>query len=347
LELSVYRDESAFGRLQAEWNDLLAHTSLDTIFLTWEWQSTWWRHLGTRRGPLYILTVRDDGGLVAIIPLYLSNEGSLRTLQVVGCIEVSDYLDIIVQKGREEEVYGILLDWLDGPEAPSWDLLDLCNQPAVSRAHTLLPELVRQRGWRAEVLQEDVCPVVELPAPGTEPGGSAGWEQYLAGLDKKQRHEIRRKLHRLEREAPGSSLRVIEGGPDLSAWVDQFIGLLVMSAPEKQEFMNEEMRSFFHAIAEVASERGWLQLAFLELDGQPAASYFCFDYANEILVYNSGYDAQCSPQLSPGWVLLARLIEHAIAQGRRRFDFLQGDEEYKYRFGGVDSPVYRTLVRRS
>ena len=347
MDLSVYCDESVFGRLRAEWNHLLARTSVDTIFLTWEWQSTWWRHLGARRGPLYILTARDEGRLVAIMPLYLSSEGSLRTLQVVGCIEVSDYLDIIVEKDREEEVYANLLDWLDGPEAPSWDLLDLCNQPAASLAHTLLPDMVRRRGWRAEVLQEDVCPVVELPAPGSEAASSAGWEQYLAKLDKKQRHEIRRKLRRLEREAPGSSLRLVEGGPDLPVAVDQFIGLHVMSAPEKQEFMNEEMRSFFHAIAEVASERGWLQLAFLELDGQPAASYFCFDYANEILVYNSGYDAQRSPQLSPGWVLLAKLIEHAIAQGRQRFDFLQGDEEYKYRFGGVDSPVYRTLIRRT
>jgi CelD/BcsL family acetyltransferase involved in cellulose biosynthesis len=45
-------------------------------------------------------------------------------------------------------------------------------------------------------------------------------------------------------------------------------------------------------------------------------------------------------------VLLARLIQDAISQGRSRFDFLQGDEDYKHRFGGVDTPVYRTLVRR-
>jgi CelD/BcsL family acetyltransferase involved in cellulose biosynthesis len=45
-------------------------------------------------------------------------------------------------------------------------------------------------------------------------------------------------------------------------------------------------------------------------------------------------------------VLLANVIQHAIGLGRARFDFLQGSEDYKYRFGGMDTPIYRTLVRR-
>ena len=46
------------------------------------------------------------------------------------------------------------------------------------------------------------------------------------------------------------------------------------------------------------------------------------------------------PALSPGWVLLAQLIQKAIAEGRSPFDFLQGNEDYKHRFGGVDEAVY-------
>ena len=101
------------------------------------------------------------------------------------------------------------------------------------------------------------------------------------------------------------------------------------------------------AVGDVLAERGWLQLSFLDIGDQPAATYFCFDYGRQILVYNSGYDPQASPQLSSGWVLLSRLIQDAIGQGRERFDFLQGNEDYKYRFGGVDTPVHRTLIHRA
>jgi CelD/BcsL family acetyltransferase involved in cellulose biosynthesis len=354
VDWTLYRDESGFGALEDEWNELLRRTRFDTIFLTWEWQTTWWQHLGRSRGPLYILAGRDDGRLVAIIPLYAIEDAGL-ILQLVGCIEVSDYLDLIVEAGREEEVYHDFLEWLAGPEAPAWDSVDLCNQPGVSLSHTRLPEMAEAAGYRTEVFQEDVCPVIPLPQAGDSPDGAAGaWEAYLETLDKKERHEIRRKLRRIEREAPDAEIRFVDGNgasqDELPAAVDAFIGLHRNSRSDKHTFMTPEMQEYFRAIAAALAKRGWLQLSFLEVGGKLVASYFCFDYngagARDILVYNSGYDPTGVPQLSPGWVLLARVIEHAIALGRRHFDFLQGDEDYKHRFGGVDTPVFRTIIRR-
>ncbi len=367
MELTLYRDETGFAELRPEWNDLLRRSRFDTIFLTWEWQATWWLWLGACRGPLTILAARDNGRLIGIVPLYLSEDAGTKTLQVVGCVEVSDYLDLIIETGQEEAVYSAFLAWLAGPDAPAWDVVSLCNQPAASLAHRRLPELVRAAGWTAEVFQEDVCPAIALPVghpsssegrrpsdedprlqrgDGPSPDQADGFEAYLEGLDKKERHEIRRKLRRIEREAPDAQIRFATGGKELDEDVDRFIALHRLSSRAKDAFMTEEMRGFFHAIAQTLAANGWLQLSFLEIGGTAVASYFCFDYANEILVYNSGYDPEASPQLSTGWVLLSRLIQNAIAAGRSRFDFLQGNEDYKYRFGGVDSPVYRTLLRR-
>ena len=296
VELTLYRDESGFEALRDEWNALLARSRVDTIFLTREWQATWWRHLGAGRGPLYLLAARQDGRLVGILPLYLSQADSIRTLAVVGCVEVSDYLDLIIEAGREEEVYAAFLAWLDGPDAPGWDRLDLCNQPAASLAHVRLPEMARALGWQVETTQEDVCPVITLPRPGD---GEDGWELYLGTLDKKERHEIRRKLRRVEREAPGAHVRIVRGGAELAEAIESFIALHRLSRPDKHAFMTDDMQAYFRAIAGVLAERGWLQLSFLDVDGRPAASYFCFDYRNEVLVYNSGYDPTASPQLSP------------------------------------------------
>jgi CelD/BcsL family acetyltransferase involved in cellulose biosynthesis len=128
--------------------------------------------------------------------------------------------------------------------------------------------------------------------------------------------------------------------------INTFIALHRLSSRDKDAFMDDQMQGYFHALAAMLAEQGWLQLSFLEIEGQAIATYFCFEYHNEVQVYNSGYDPQAYSQLSPGWVLLARLIEDAIRQGRSRFDFLQGDEDYKHRFGGIDEAVYRTLIRR-
>ena len=345
MNFTLYSDETGFAALRGEWNSLLRRSRFDTIFLTWEWQTTWWRTLGATRGPLYLLAARDSERLVGILPLYLTSDAAGRTLRVVGCFEVADYLDLIIEAGQEEAVYRAFLDWLIGPEAPAWDALDLCNQPTLSLAHSRLPELVRERGWLAEVSQEDVCPVIALPRASGEPGFDA-WEAYLATLDKKERHEIRRKLRRVEREAPDAELRFVRGTEGLTDAVNAFIALHRLSRRDKDAFMDDQMQGFFHALAATCVEHGWLQLSFLEVGGEPIATYFCFEYKNEVLVYNSGYDPQAYSQLSPGWVLLARLIQEAIAQGCARFDFLQGNEDYKHRFGGVDEPVYRTLIRR-
>ncbi len=348
MDLTLYRDEIGFTALQPEWNDLLRRSRFDTVFLTWEWQYTWWQHLGRRRGPLYLLAARQDGRLVGILPLYESRSEDDVALNVVGCIEVSDYLDLIIEAGQEDAVYAAFLAWLAGPQAPPWTVVDLCNQPAASLSHTRLPELARAAGFQADVAQEDVCPVIDLPRPPTDDsaGLEAAWELYLAGLDKKERHEIRRKLRRMEREAPDARLRFVTAGPDLAAAMDDFIALHRFSRADKHAFMTDEMQAYFRAIAAALAERGWLQLSFLEVAGKPVATYFCFDYGDAILVYNSGYDPAAVPQLSPGWVLLAQLIQHAIALSRARFDFLQGNEDYKHRFGGVDTAVYRTLLHR-
>lgn len=347
MDLILYRDERGFDALKDEWNGLLQRSRFNTIFLTWEWQTTWWRHLGRRRGPLYLLAARQDGRLAGIIPLYGTAEGGSQVLNVVGCIEVSDYLDLIVEARQEDAVYAAFLAWLSGPDAPAWELVDLCNLPAPSLAHSRLPEMAVAAGFQVEVLQEDVAPAIALPVPEHDGEGAVeeAWERYLVGLDKKERHEIRRKLRRIEREAPDAQVRFITGADGLEQAMDDFIVLHRFSRADKHAFMTEEMQAYFRALAAVLAAAGWLQLSFLDVGDRPVATYFCFDYNNEILVYNSGYDPAGVPQLSPGWVLLARLIQHAIGLGRSRFDFLQGNEDYKYRFGGTDMPIFRTLLR--
>jgi len=107
------------------------------------------------------------------------------------------------------------------------------------------------------------------------------------------------------------------------------------------------MAAFFRDMAHAMFAAGWLQLMQMHLDGRPVASLLSFDYADTISLYNSGFEpAGPYAYLSPGNVLIAIAIRYAIELGRKTFDFMRGDEEYKYRFGAHDTAIYQIVLRR-
>jgi len=348
LQLTVYgpaTQPDGFAALAGEWDALLQESRANTLFLTHGWQSTWWRNLG--EGDLWILAWRQagTGRLVAIVPLYRIIFGESagpdyagkRQLNIVGCIEVSDYLDLIIAEGWESHVHSALIQWLESDDAPEWDLLDLCNLHEQSLTHSVLPPMLEAAGMQVRVFQEDVAPQFSLPLR---------FEEYLSTqVDKKQRHEIRRKMRRAEREAV-VGFHIVGQGQSLEAEVDDFIALQRASRADKSEFMTPHMRRFFHSAARMLYDAGWLRLCFLTLNGEKAAALFAFEYNGHFMLYNSGYDPEAHAHLSPGWVILAYAIQYAIASGCHRFDFMQGNEAYKYHFGSEDLRVMRVIAQR-
>jgi len=337
MNTTLYQSPEAFSALASEWNPLVHRTASDVPFLTVEWQRTWWQYFGNDN-PLLVYAFRDEAGaLCGIAPLFLARESGQRQLHTVGCADICDYLDLIVAPGYEQAVFTALLDAVSAPDAPAWDAIDLCNIPEASRTQEVLGKLAHVRGWRVTKSVQEVCPLIHLPAT---------WEDYLALLDKKERHELRRKLRRAEQSEESVQIYITEGFDALDVDLEAFITLLVVSRPDKAAFMSDPMRAFFHAAGHVAQRAGWLQLAFLQVGGVNAAAYMNFDYAGRIMVYNSGLDPKNFQWLSPGIVLMGKLIQQAIEQKRAVFDFLRGSEDYKYRLGGKDTHVYRLLLER-
>jgi CelD/BcsL family acetyltransferase involved in cellulose biosynthesis len=130
----------------------------------------------------------------------------------------------------------------------------------------------------------------------------------------------------------------------LEADIESFLSMMAQD-PDKATFLTPAMREYMRGTMRCSFEMGCLQLAFLNVDGKRAAGYLNFHYLDRIWVYNSGLDRSFS-DYSPGWVLLGELLKWANQNGIREFDFMRGDEDYKYRFGAVDRYVLRaTLVR--
>jgi CelD/BcsL family acetyltransferase involved in cellulose biosynthesis len=193
-----------------------------------------------------------------------------------------------------------------------------------------------RHGWQFERRDLQHCPYIPLPG---------NFETYLAEqVEKKQRHEIRRKMRRAESYEQPVRWYIVQDEATLDDEVEAFLQLMAQDT-EKERFLTGVMRSQMKSAVHTAFQAGWLQLAFLEVDGKKAAGYLNFDYGNHIWVYNSGLDFSFR-ELSPGWVLLGYLLQWANDNGRQYFDFMRGDEEYKYRFGAIDRRVVRATVRR-
>ena len=341
MHLEVFRTNEAMKALAEEWNDLLGCCSASHVpFLRYEYLTTWWKTLGGGEWPhgeLFVVSARDDDNeLVGIAPLFFTkNRAGEPALMLIGSIEISDYLDLIVRTKSLPQFVDQLFNLLVSDQAPPWKALDLYNLPDYSPTLTALPAAAASRGWAFEKLPLQKSPYIPLPGD---------WDSYLAGIDKKQRHEIRRKMRRAEEGALPVRWYIVEDETTLDGEIEDFLTLMAQD-PEKEHFLTEAMRTQMRLAVHAAFEAGWLQLAFLDVDGEKAAGYLNFDYHGHIWVYNSGLNFKFR-ELSPGWVLLGYLLQWANEQQRAAFDFMRGDEEYKYRFGAIDRYVYRATVRR-
>ena len=339
MKIDMFQDSSVFEAITPEeWNILLASAATNVIFLTWEWQSTWWKHMSP--GEMLVITYRDTAGqLQGIVPLFRfqSDDGSW-TLSIIGCEDVSDYLDLIVSPKQEKLMCSELLNFLASDHAPYWDKIQLCNLPATSTACRVLSQEARTRtGLSVTQRVQDICPIIDLPLT---------WENYLGSLRKKQRHEIRRKMRRAESEAVTHWYVVDAASYDLSHAMREFVELHRLSGVDKGAFMDSKMAEFFYEMANLLASRGWLYLTFIEMNGRKAASLLAFDYNNCIQVYNSGYDPSQYGHLSPGIVLWSYCIQDAIRRGRSEFDFLRGQEQYKFSFGARPTEIYELEISR-
>ena len=312
----------------AAWQALHAASALRSPFLTWTWQSEWARVFAPN-DRLEIRRVTDDAGRVlGLLPLHEAQPGVLRLL---GGVDVSDYLDLIAEEGRESDVWGALLASRPATR-PLWDLHSV---PAASATVERLPALAAEHGVEVTAAVEERCPILELPAT---------WDAYLARLSGKHRHEIHRKMRRLEREAPEARAVSLTSRQAVESRFDEFLTLHRQSRVGKARFMDERMESFFRRVAALLADEGGFRLWLLEAPGGPLASFLTLEWDGTVGLYNSGFRPDAAA-LSPGLVLLTHVVRDAIERGRRRFDFLRGEERYKYEFGPTPEPVYTVTIR--
>ena len=337
MNFTLHKDFSDFSA--TDWNQLVEQSIADTPFSRYEYLNEWWKTLGGgewKTAELVLVSATENDQLIGIAPLFITEYDGQQALMLVGSIEISDYLDLIVREQDLPRFLSGLFDFLTAASISSWSAVDWYNIPDSSPTRAALQGEFEKRGWpyHAEIYR---------PTPRISLNGS--FEEYLARIDKKQRHEIRRKMRRAAESELNVRFIIIDINADIETEINDFFHLMAQD-PNKANFLTPLMREQMAVTIRTAFEQGYLWLAFLEIGGVKVAASLNFDYKNKLWGYNSGVSRE-HMELSPGWVLLAHTIQWCCENGRYEFDFMRGDEEYKYRFGGVNRYVMRARVIRN
>jgi CelD/BcsL family acetyltransferase involved in cellulose biosynthesis len=332
LEVRVDCTERCFEL--PEWRELLARDPDSHIFATPEWNRVWWDEFGAGKD-LFILRMMRGSDVCAIVPLYRKPEGDRKILRFIGGIDLTDYLGPICAPQDRDLVAATLVRWLSETDV-EWDEFDAHNMPVPFGFAEFLVDHVDRQGFRFTIEQEETAALLLLPDD---------WDAYLRGLGGKERHELKRKRRRLEREHPDAQVR--RSSPetidtDLKVFVEMHRGAEGM----KGHFMRPEIATFFERMADVFMPLEWLRLDFLEIAERAVASTFGFELNGVFYLYNSAFEPEAQ-RLSPGLVLVSELVKDAIEKDLRVFDFLRGPERYKYQLGAEPVPLNNVRVIRA
>ncbi len=330
--------------LNNEWADLLKRSITNTTFQTPAFVLSWLKTLGQKSQPQVVVWRDESNQLVGLAPLCLTENNEI---EFIGGKDVSDYLDFLIDPSHKIEIYhqiGLLL--FDHPATKT----NLHSIPGLSPTLKFLPDIwseLTSNSSSPSLEIQDVCPIITLPQT---------WDEYLSQLDRKQRHEIRRKWKKLESLAE-VEFTVVTQTQDLEWAVDEFVRLHKLSSQDKAKFWIPSMADFFHEFMLALAQQNQLRLTFLKLKNLSVeteldnpinpwvAAMLGFVSYDRYLLYNSGFDPAYAT-LSTGQVLTAYTIKWAIENRLTHYDFMRGREEYKFRLGGQPTEVFDLTLSR-
>ena len=333
VSVELIEDTERLMGLREEWNELLADSSTDCLFLTWEWLSTWWRHLsGDRR--LFVLTVRSQGRLVAIAPFVVRPPGISRilpfpALEFLGTGSIgSDYLDVIIRRGHEDWAVQALAESLAGMNR-AVELEQVKIGGSVARG---IGKILEGRGWSVEEQETNLSRHINL--------SGQSWPSYIGSLGAAHRYNFHRRLKQLER---GFAVRFQKSSSEEER--RPALGRLIALHTARwggysRAFHTPKHLRFHEEITRLACQRGWLRFYTLWLDGEAVAALYGFRYGSVFNFYQSGFDPLYA-RYSTGLVTMGLTIENAIQEGVEEFDLLQGVEQYKEHWAREVRPLGR------
>jgi CelD/BcsL family acetyltransferase involved in cellulose biosynthesis len=321
-------------QLREVWNALLRRSDVQHPFLTWEFVTTWWDvyHEGQR---LCVLVARDlDGTIVGVAPLKIRTRRLLGLrLRTLGCLGdgsdvIVDRLGFITAPHCVDDVVHAFVAWmLAADDVDGLDLTPLAEDvPSTATAARLL------RAGGAEIrTRESICPAARLPPT---------WAGFLESRSR----NYRKKFREFERRTAVEYGAVVRQSGSVGEAAADLEDLAVLHRRRwldaSRAFQSEAYLTFHRRLAVTFLEQGWLRMFVLDTPRGPIAALYCLAFGDGYYYYQSGRDPAYAKH-RVGLVLMQHALRKAVEEGACLFDFLRGQEPYKYTWADIDRPNVR------
>ena len=326
------------GVSEEEWSALLQANSSASAFSLRAFHQAWWSaHGGGAEDVSIAVRSASSGELLGYLPLMRRPDGVIYS----GATLHIDYATVLLaphtgaQSQESDPVADALATALLALNSP----INMMRIRPADAAHVRMVAAIQRA---ATVASRAATYAIEEPAPYIDLQGIRTLDEYLERLDKKQRHEIRRKVRR--GEAAGVQISASE---DVLADLPEFVRLHRARWGERGLFTatpkGVEEEAFLRELFATAPS-GTISMLLARSDefGTFAAGLFLRD-AGAIRYWNAGGDA-AARALSPGVLLFVHGLQMALNEGRAQLDFLRGNEPYKHECGAVDAQVMKCEV---
>lgn len=336
VRVKLVREYDELKKLADNWDWLLDQFDGGNIFLTWEWLSTWIETY-LKPGQLFCLTAYKDDKLVGIAPLWVDREAvagiiPFRILKFIGSVEACpDHLDFIIRRRNSTMIAEAMWNSLFGEFSKEWHIFEYHGVSMNSKTTNIFHYLADDdyRCLKEEIRGYRICPCLSLPGSMNE---------FVESMDKRNRTNFRRSEKALA-ESGEIEFKFVEKRDDLQSAMNGMMEIHnEIWYDEKKEtgFRRERFRNFHLKLAERLLERDMLSNCELYHNGKLAGVIYSFKFKGRIFVYIICARRIDINDASIGRALIYRHIERLIEEGMTEYDFLRGDEEYKYYWTNTD-----------
>ena len=267
--------DKSWNEVEKEWDDVFNSFSYNRIFQSPKVKKIWWKYFG--KDNLYKILVITYSNNKLISPLKVQG----KTCSFIGSTDLFDYQDLIYSNYQDIDL-GLekLVDFISNDLSVEELILNSIpdNSPTIKK----MSKYLEQNNWQVDLTEEDVSPRISLPST---------FDEYLSSLSMKNRHEIRRKLRRLDKIKDVEEYEFSKY-QDIKDNLDDFFKLLRMSSAEKKEFMNLSRENFFRDLSLELSFQNQTRLRFLDIENKRVATSLSFVTNGTKYLYNSGYDPE-------------------------------------------------------
>ena len=327
LQIIEVNNPERFLSLRNDWDNLLSRSAANNLFLTFDWQYTWWEHFGMKKS-LFILLVKKQESLIAIAPFMIVTRLGFKVLEFIGQGR-SDYLDFIICQDTHTVIKSIFEYLLANSKL--WQVVHLSDiawtQDQIQNIRKVTPDLLSS--YRLYT----TCPYVSI---------ASSWDDFLKSKSQRFRKRLRYNFNRIAAQTDSEILKLTKDA--VTAELPEYLWEVEKNSWKYKtgtaHLENESIRNFFRDIFLKFAAKDWIEIWMAKHNGIPVAFEVNYLYNNRVYSQEGSYDLSYDGY---GSILTQFALRDAVEKQYLEYDFLRGDEDYKKLWASAYRDLYQIV----